>query len=395
MGKNELLLSVIVPVYNTAPYLKQCLDSIITQTYESLEIILVDDGSTDESGEICRDYELSDSRIKVVRQNNQGVTAARRNGLEKATGVFVVFIDSDDYIKKDYFEKLICAAENYDLVTTGVVVEGISDKPVFDEIEQGIYVGKQQLEYVIDNMIVYKCGLERGLTTYIFNKLYRTDYAKRVIRQVSDKVFYGEDSEFLYRYILECNSIRITDICGYYYCDREQSVTHRVHDYYLTNLNELYLSLREPFERHEKKDSLLPQLQIWMGIMLRNAPIKMGFSNLAQMSVKYVFPLYEEMRNKEIILYGAGNVGQNYYLQLRKYSKIELVCWTDQKAELYQKSNYPVISLKEALKYNYDYLVIAVSKMEVMNEIKADLVELGIPEDKMIWKAPIRKTFYL
>lgn len=393
MKENLPLLSVVVPVYNTAPYLKQCLDSIITQTYSSLEIILVDDGSTDRAGEICKAYESFDPRVKVVQQRNQGVAIARKNGLEKATGSYVVFIDSDDYIDKDYFEKMINAAGNNDLVTTGIVLEMNDKQAVFDVIEQGIYVGKKQLEYVIDNMIIYKCGLERGLTSYMVNKLYRTDYAKKVIGQINEKVFYGEDSEFLYRYVLECSSVHITDICGYYYCNREQSTTHRKHENYLTNINELYLSLKKLFEQHERKESLLQQLQIWLSIMIRLAPLKMGFSELAQISVRYVFPLYEEIRNKEIILYGAGTVGREYYLQLRRYNDIRLMGWTDKNAESYQTNNYPVISLDEAIKQKYDYLVIAVSRMELMNEIKAELVMAGVPEDKIIWKAPIRLIF--
>lgn len=392
MNKNIPLLSVVVPVYNTAPYLKQCLDSVITQTYSYLEIILVDDGSTDGAGEICKTYESYDPRVKVVQQSNQGVAIARKNGLEKATGSYVVFIDSDDYIDKDYFEKMINAAGNYDLVTTGIILERNDKHLVFDVIEEGEYVGKKQLEYVIDNMIIYKCGSERGLTSYMVNKLYRTDYAKRVIRQVNKKVFYGEDSEFLYRYVLECSSVHITDICGYYYCNREQSTTHRTHDNYLTNINELYLSLKELFDRHERRESLLQQLQIWMSIMIRLAPLKMGFSELAQISVRYVFPLYEEIRNKEIILYGAGTVGREYYLQLSKYNDTTLKAWTDKNAESYQENNYPVISLFEAIKQKYDYIVIAVSRMELMNEIKAELVKSGIPEEKIIWKDPIRLT---
>lgn len=395
MKKHTPLLSVIVPVYNTAPYLKQCLDSIMNQTYSALEIILVDDGSTDGAGEICKAYESSDQRVKVVQQKNQGVAIARKNGLEKATGLYAVFIDSDDYIDKDYFEKMINAVGNYDLVTAGVIFERNDKHIVFDVLEQGVYVGEKQLEYVIDNMIIYKCGLERGLTYYIFNKLYRTDYAKRVIRQINEKVFYGEDSEFLYRYVLECSSVHITDICGYHYCNREQSTTHRKHDNYLTNINELYLSLKELFNRHERRDSLLQQLQIWMSIMIRLAPVKMGFSELAQLSIRYVFPLYETIRNKEIILYGAGTVGREYFLQLRRYHDIKLIGWTDKNAETYQKNNYPVISLDEAIKQKYDYLVIAVNRRELMDEIKAELVRLGIPEDKMIWEAPICRIFYL
>lgn len=110
------LISVIIPVYNVEPYLRQCLDSVVGQSYGELEIILVDDGSTDSSGEICREYARRDSRIRVIRQNNAGQSAARNAGLDMASGKYVCFVDSDDLIATDMMEKLLAQAEGCDIV---------------------------------------------------------------------------------------------------------------------------------------------------------------------------------------------------------------------------------------------------------------------------------------
>ena len=110
---NTPLVSVIVPVYNVAPYLEQCLDSIVNQTYRNLEIILVDDGSTDESGAICDRYAEQDSRIKVVHQKNKGLSGARNSGLDIASGEYVIFIDSDDYIWGGTIEGYISRFSQY------------------------------------------------------------------------------------------------------------------------------------------------------------------------------------------------------------------------------------------------------------------------------------------
>ena len=104
---NEPLISVIVPVYNVEKYLPQCLDSIKNQTYTNLEIILVDDGSTDSSESICEDYAKSDSRIKLYHKENGGLSDARNYGIERASGQYFTFIDSDDYITKDYVSYLL------------------------------------------------------------------------------------------------------------------------------------------------------------------------------------------------------------------------------------------------------------------------------------------------
>ena len=98
------LISIIIPVYNVAVYLPRCLDSILAQTYKNLEIILVDDGSKDNSGKVCDEYALKDSRIKVIHQKNQGVSVARNAGLRIAKGDYIGFVDSDDYIETNMYE---------------------------------------------------------------------------------------------------------------------------------------------------------------------------------------------------------------------------------------------------------------------------------------------------
>ena len=102
----EELISVIIPIYNVENYLKKCLDSICSNTYHNLEIILVDDGSKDQSGKICDEYCKYDKRCRVYHRKNHGVSATRNFGLQCATGKYVAFIDSDDYIEKNYFSSL-------------------------------------------------------------------------------------------------------------------------------------------------------------------------------------------------------------------------------------------------------------------------------------------------
>ena len=111
---DEVLISVVVPVYNVEHYLKKCVDSICHQTYRNLEIILVDDGSTDCSGSLCDEFATSDSRIRVIHKSNGGLSDARNAGMELASGEWWMFVDSDDYIAPDTAETLLLAAvENH------------------------------------------------------------------------------------------------------------------------------------------------------------------------------------------------------------------------------------------------------------------------------------------
>ncbi len=116
--ENQALISVIIPVYNVENYLRECVDSVLKQTYRNLEIILVDDGSTDSSGIICDEYVEKDDRISVIHQKNGGLSVARNTGLTEANGDYVYFLDSDDYIAENTFETLLAIAEkdNSDIV---------------------------------------------------------------------------------------------------------------------------------------------------------------------------------------------------------------------------------------------------------------------------------------
>lgn len=107
------MVSVIIPVYNAAQYLQRCLETISRQTYSDIEIVLIDDGSTDESGIICDDYAIRDSRVKVYHQENQGASIARKNGIDFAKGEWLVFVDSDDIVEDDYLERLFNAINQY------------------------------------------------------------------------------------------------------------------------------------------------------------------------------------------------------------------------------------------------------------------------------------------
>ena len=109
---NAPLVSVIIPVYNVAPFLNEALDSVIHQTYTNLEILIIDDGSTDESGEICDKYKR-DQRVQVIHQENRGLSAARNIGLDMMTGDIVAFLDSDDKYNKDYISRLLISMEQH------------------------------------------------------------------------------------------------------------------------------------------------------------------------------------------------------------------------------------------------------------------------------------------
>jgi glycosyltransferase involved in cell wall biosynthesis len=129
---DKILISVVVPIYKVEPYLHRCINSIINQTYSHLEIILVDDGSPDKCGEICDEYAKQDKRIEVIHQENGGLSDARNKGMSIATGKYISFVDSDDYLVLEAYEILLKEAEKYQLdVLTGNAINHINSENSF------------------------------------------------------------------------------------------------------------------------------------------------------------------------------------------------------------------------------------------------------------------------
>ncbi|MBO5178254.1 MAG: glycosyltransferase [Lachnospiraceae bacterium] len=379
-------LSIVIPIYNTEKYLRECLDSVVSQTLRDIEIILVDDGSTDGSVDICREYAATDSRIHVITQENAGAAAARRTGANAATGEYIGFVDSDDFIEPDMYETLLSYMGDYDLVTSAA---GYADGRVWkDHLPAGTYRSQSEMQDIIDNMIVIGNSFKRGISSSMVCKLFRTGLVRKVFNEVDTRIYCSEDVEFICRYVLQCKAVCITHICKYHYRDRTGSLVHSVHPDYLENLNYLYLSLRNAVKGHCREKRLLEQLQMLIAqYWTRNlCADRMGFSSKARM-VKYISPLYNAFAGKKVALYGAGLIGKDFYLHMARIGS-EPVIWVDKQYEAYCEE-YPVCPV-EALKYaEYDVLLVAVKKQVVAEEITQELIGMGIKEDKIFWEEPI------
>ena len=385
----DTLVSVVVPVFNAEYFLVECVESIINQTYKYLEIILVNDGSTDHSLKICNQYAQKDKRVTVINQQNKGVVPARKQGIKNAHGKYIAFIDSDDYIAQEYMETMLNNIGDADLVTSSLIV---GNRVWEDAIDDGTYDISKTTE-VVRNLI-YKEGFScNGFVTSMSNKLFKTDIAKRVIDTVDEHVYYGEDAEFVYKYILNCKSVVITKYKGYFYRENSSSITHVVHDDFLISVNRMYLSLKKDFEKSPYRDILMPQLEKWIAMHIKIAPEKMGFGFS---NINYVIPCKAKICNKKIVVYGAGNVGKDYIRQIQKEYLCEDYIWVDKGYAL--KDNYMGVEVQPIIKmmdYKFDYVIVAVNNEKVMAEIKNDLVGLGIDNKKIVWVKPLTiEEFY-
>lgn len=212
---SEPLLSVIIPVYQVEKYIGQCLDSVVGQTYTNLDIILVDDGGTDSSVDICREYQKKDNRIRIISQENGGLSKARNVGVAHAQAELITFIDSDDYIHPQMFATMVpyLQEHNLDIISCTSTRKNVVIKEM---------IGTGKLE-CYDHRTAVSMGL-RDDNVSAWGKIYKKELLEKVQFPVG-RVF--EDLGTLYKIFNECHKVGWLDYQFYHYIKRENSITQR------------------------------------------------------------------------------------------------------------------------------------------------------------------------
>ena len=211
------MISVIVPVYKVEKYLEKCVNSIRSQSYSDLEIILVDDGSPDNCGKICDEMALNDQRIRVIHQKNQGLAAARNAGLAIAQGKYVAFVDSDDTIENGTYLLLYNMIEHYDTDIAICECRKVKESEVLEQVEYSKYENK-----VLDNNKLWELVFGQ-LNNSSCNKLYKRSLIGDL--QFPQKVVHGEDLLFNIEYLAKCNIGVYNEAPVYNYLSRNNSIT--------------------------------------------------------------------------------------------------------------------------------------------------------------------------
>lgn len=255
-------ISVIVPVYNTEPYLRQCLDSIVGQTCESLEIILVDDGSVDQSGLICDEYAARDARIRVIHQPNRGVSAARNAGLQIASGEWIGWVDSDDWIAPEMYAYLLQCAERH-----GVDIAVCSR---YECSHDGtVFYGWERSEILDTEQAVGLLLANKELQNFLWDKLWKRTLFDGVVFP-EGKTF--EDIAVLHRLFLAAKRVVCLPKALYYYRQRsgsivdDQSLANRINHYRAAKLRMDEMYDQWPQFRHLlEAQCVASSIMIWCG----------------------------------------------------------------------------------------------------------------------------------
>lgn len=228
------LVTIVLPIYNVEKYLERCLESIVNQTYRDLEIILVDDESPDKCPLICDNWAERDKRIKVIHKKNEGLGFARNTGIENATGEYIFFLDSDDYVAKDTIEKLyrIAQREKAQIVNYGfckVGKDGLIKTKHIPNPKKLVYTGKEVQEEFLPNLI--GPDLCTGENAKLWMSICGSFYSMELIeeakwRLVSEREIISEDFYSLLCLYKDVKKVAVLPDALYFYCENETSLTH-------------------------------------------------------------------------------------------------------------------------------------------------------------------------
>lgn len=382
----EDLVSIIVPIYNIEQYLERCIESIINQVYKELEIVLVNDGSTDNSGAICDRYAVKDSRIRVIHKKNGGLVSARKAGLEIATGQYIGFVDGDDYINEDMYQELVknIKATDADFVHSGYINKSgnclYPENAIFD-LEHGDVIESFLRDYILDHTS------ELRIIPCIWSKLFKAELIKSSYKFVPDTQSIGEDWISLLECIFQSKKISLLNFAAYHYTIRQGSLCH------LNDINDFlwqagyYKALEATLKKYgyyekEKKwlDAMLLST-IWTS-MERRFPVDFAMSRFSFRNIGLLL-------GKRIVLYGAGEVGRDYYSQISRYTNCRIVRWVDADFRNIYYDCTEIVGKDYLKSDDFDYLIIAIKNKKIAEKVKDILIKEDLVEaSKILWEKP-------
>ncbi len=314
---SKVLVSIIIPVYNVEKYLDVCLKSVLGQTYESIEVVLVDDGSTDSSGEKCDEWSRKDDRIKVIHKDNEGLNYARRDGLAVSTGDWVSFIDSDDIAHQDLVKDLLEAAV---ATKTDIVTARNKKFTNEEEIVLGRGVPSEGMQVIKDRAELMRYVLVRSPDENVFMvtawcKLFRRSVIESIDWDLSNSRTNEDELEAIQYYSLQRNGVTVLKKALYYYRDNPTSIMNKPYTNLYQGKNfsrfewieELYKISNNYFGRKLYADELLYH-NVMLNLLFLNKDIARGTFSDKDYDVfcRYFYPKikpYKKIRNKYPLFY--------------------------------------------------------------------------------------------
>ncbi len=387
------LISIIIPAYNIENYIGRCIESTISQSYSDIEIIVVNDGSMDGTGKICQKYADTDARVVYISQKNMGSVGARKTGLVKATGKYIIFADGDDYMDSNLVEKLyeLIVKNDVDFVHSNYMIDGKN----MNYINKIHMYTEKDLNFDFRVSLLKDYVFEWNFDKEIFEcNLYGCIYQKKFIDDcympLSNQQQYGEDLLCFCNQIMKCKSMLMIPDAYYHYVQRDGSLCHSGDfDDALSNKISLYKELKSMLSNYGISQQLLEQCQLFFANKMLH-DFGMITSERIKTKYKYICEFAHMLVGKKIVLYGAGDVGQSIYEQLIECQNIAIVGWVDLNFGKIHNKYRDITNPLSINSLQYDYIVIAIEREETAKQIINYLSNMNINKDLILWK-PYKK----
>lgn len=393
-------VSVVVPVYNAKEYLSVCIESLLKQTLENLEIILVDDGSTDNSLDICNSYAKSRKNIKVLRQENSGVSAARLHGVFESSGKYICFVDSDDWVEPGYAQNMyneartndadiVCGNLFHELINSGNT--GIEK----NKIASGLYAGERLRAELYPNMIYYSSAgrFLFGVLQYLPGKLFKRGTVLNALTMLNPKIFDAEDVSCVFPMLYGAQRVYVSDCVDYHYRIHDGSECHSKRDIrYVQNA----LLLREGLLKAFGGDLMMTrQVHRFMAQYINNASLELwGFKYASDSAYKvWTRPNGVNLENRKVAIYGAGRLGKKCYKDLMDVNGVDVVAWFDTNSYGKKCGGVEILPMDRLPTVEFDYIIIAISDVAAFDQIRDICIAHGISGKKII--APNELKFHV
>lgn len=379
-------ISIIIPVYNSAPYLSQCFQCLRKQTLQDIEVLLVDDGSTDNSAEICNEIVAADDRFHFFQQRNGGPTAARKLGLRYASSSFVTFLDSDDWAEPLWCQKLYEEAAK-----TGaelVICQHFRDQdgvsaPQKSLLSAGSYE-RADIEHKIFPVLFHD-DFKDGWTIYpyLWDKLFVREKLLPLLEQADERLRLGEDACATFPYLVNCERIVILADCLYHYVQHPKSGVRTQLDWNrdLPRYRWMYHFVRKSWQGTTFNRVLQVQ---WRRYLLTTILIpRVPFLWKQEDGRERWFPFLQVAHDSHVVIYGAGVFGTSCrkFLQQSRYA--EPVLWLDARAEALQEEGLPVYGMDALSRVSYDVVLVAILRSSTAQAVCHNLQDAGVPEKKI------------
>lgn len=371
-----MLVSIIIPVYNVEQYIEKCLDSVLGQTYRELDVICINDGSTDNSLAVLLRYEAQDSRVRIIDKENGGVVSAREAGLRIAKGEYTTFVDADDWIEADAIMEMVAANRVYqaDVVACGFWKEqGDASNAIFNGVEAGYYAPAYLQEHPEDWFFSYTTFREPIIGS-LCTKLIRTKLIQAVHRKLPLSMVYGEDVVAVLLVCASCNGLLSIPGAWYHYIHRDGSAARQQRGFPKGMYRSIYQLLETVVDGSVERKKCL---DAYMKMLLLEQEYE-AFS-----SYGILFPFSKVSKGCRVFLYGAGLFGRMVHRAIMRHADLSLAGWTDRAWQSEALQQLTLNPLSDLYKAEFDVLVLALLNESLCREIAFDMIQKGIPEEKI------------